>query len=272
VRSSIFALTTAAALATAAPARADPTPLDAVGADLVDAFTGTNLLFYGAAVVETGAMVASGGDHEARVWAQPHVGSRAWGDGAYVAGYGLPVVLAPALWLTGLAAGDRGAIGAGSAAIQALAITAATTALLKWSTGRPYPLHGGDPNAPDVLDHPSYARDFHPFNLSGDWAWPSGHTSAITSVVATWAAYDPDHVAIPLVGYPVAAAIGLGMIAGDRHWTSDVVAGALIGYGIGSSVGASFRRRARGEPADARAIRLVPLASGAWGVAAIGAW
>jgi membrane-associated phospholipid phosphatase len=62
------------------------------------------------------------------------------------------------------------------------------------------------------------------------------------------------------------------MIAGDRHWTSDVVAGALFGYGIGSSVGASFRRRARGERDDARAIRVVPLAAGAWGIAVAGAW
>ena len=275
MRALVFSASLAIALGVATPARAadpTPTPIDAVGADLADAFTGTNLLFYAAAFAETGVMAWGGGDHAARVWVQRNVGSRAWGDGAYVAGYGLPVIVAPTIWIVGLVTKDRDTVGAGSAVIQALAITAATTALLKWTTGRPYPLHGGDPNAPDVLDHPSYARDLHPFNTSGDWAWPSGHTSAFTSVVAAWAAYDPDHVAIPLVGYPIAAAIGLGMIAGDRHWTSDVIAGGLFGYAIGSSVGASYRRRARGEREDARAIRVVPMAAGTWGVAVVGAW
>src|SRR5439155_16897031 len=159
---------TALVSAVARPARAaDPTPIDAVGPDLADAFTGTNLLFYGAAIVETGVLAYSGGDHEVRVWVQRHVGSTACGDGAYVAGYALPVLVAPAIWLSGLAARDAGRTGltgAGSAAVQALVITAATTALLKWTTARPYPLHRGDPRAPDVPDHPSYTRDFRPIN------------------------------------------------------------------------------------------------------------
>jgi membrane-associated phospholipid phosphatase len=251
--------------ALAAPA----TPLDDVAADAADAFTGTNLLLYGAAVAETAGMAYGGGDHAVRVFAQRHLAAPAWGDAAYVAGYALPAFVAPGVWIGGLAARDDDAIGAGSAAVQALAMTLATTALLKWTTGRSYPLHGGDPRAPDVLDHPEYARAFAPFNLHGDWAWPSGHTSAITSVVAALSAWDPDHVAIPLVGYPVAAAIGLGMIDGDRHWTSDVVAGALIGYAIGHSVGASFRRRARGEREAAGGVRVVPMGTG---VAIAGAW
>jgi membrane-associated phospholipid phosphatase len=266
-------VTTIVALVAVAPdARAAPTPIDAVGADVAEAFTGTNLIFYGAAVAETGAMAFGGGDHAVRVFVRTNLVAPAWCDVANVAGYVLPVVVAPAIWGLGLAAKDDAAIGAGSAAVQALALTAATTVLLKWSTGRSYPLHGGDPHAPDVLDHPGYARDFRPFNVDGDWAWPSGHTAATTSVVAALSAWDPDHIAIPLVGYPIATAIGLGMVDGDRHWASDVLAGGLIGYAIGSSVGASFRRRARGEREGARAIRLVPLGAGTVGLAVAGAW
>ncbi len=266
-----------ALLSAATPARAsDPTPIDALGSDLADAFTGTNLIFYGAAVAETGAMAFGGGDHAVRLAVQRNLAAPAWGDTAYVAGYALPALVAPGLWGYGLASRDRGALGAGSAALQALAATLATTALLKWTTGRAYPLNGGDPHAADVLDHPEYARAFRPFRLDGGWAWPSGHTSAAMSVVAALSSFDPDHVAIPLVGYPIVAAIGLGMIDGDRHWTSDVIAGALIGYAIGSSMGTSFRRRARAADEEERhavTVHFVPLiANGALGGSIAGMW
>lgn len=252
---------------------ADPTPIDAVGADLVEAFTGTNLLLYGAAVAETGAMAFGGGDQAVRVYVQQHFASAAWGDVSNVVGYVLPAVVAPGVWIAGLATRDRGALGGGSAAIQALAMTLATTAILKWTTGRPYPLNGGSPTAPDVLDHPEYAREFRPFRLDGEWAWPSGHTAATTSVVAALSAWDPDAIAIPLVGYPIAAAIGLGMVSGDRHWASDVVAGGLIGYAIGSSVGASYRKRARSEKEGPRGtLYVVPWGRGAVGATLVGAW
>jgi membrane-associated phospholipid phosphatase len=255
-----------------------------LGEDLAEAFSGTRLLFYAAALAETGPMAFGGGDHAVRVFTQQHLAAPAWGDSANVAGYVLPAVVAPALWLTGLVTGDRYGLRTGSAALQALAVTLATTALLKWTTGRPFPLNGGDPHAPDVLDHPEYAHEFRPFRLDGGWAWPSGHTAASTSVVAALAAVDPDHPVIPAVGYPIAAAIGVGMIVGDRHWTSDVIAGALFGYAIGTSVGGSFRRRALRGPGQERSagdrdrgvlktVTLAPLPHpGAVGMVVSGAW
>lgn len=250
-----------------------PSPLDDVASDVADAFGGWDLVLYGAAVGETAAMAFAGGDHGARVFVRGNLASPAWGNTAYVAGYLLPVVVAPGIWVVGLAARDRATLGAGSAAVQALALAAVATVVLKWSTGRPYPLHGGDPHASDVLQHPAYAREFSPFNLNGDWAWPSGHTSATISIVAALTEWDPSSIAIPLIGYPVSAAIGLGMIVGDHHWTSDVVAGGLIGYAVGSSVGRSFRRRAKGEAHDAgptHEIRLMPMGSGMVGATLAG--
>ena len=45
------------------------------------------------------------------------------------------------------------------------------------------------------------------------------------------------------MGYPAALAIGLGMIEGDYHWLSDVVAAALMGHAIGWVIGKRFRER-----------------------------
>jgi membrane-associated phospholipid phosphatase len=191
----------------------------------------------------------------------------------------LPAVVAPAAYLTGLVTGDRDMTGAGSAALQALGVALLTTGVLKIAVGRPYPLNGGDPNAPDRLEHPEYARQFHPFGSF--WplpSWPSGHTSATTAIAAALTAYYPDDIWIPLVGYSVAIAIGFGLVDGDRHWTSDVVSGALVGHAIGYSIGGSFRRRARGETrgetSDRRnRLELAPLLGrGLVGAALVRAW
>src|SRR5258708_4554914 len=131
---------------TAAPSPPLLTPIDALGADLASAFGGTNLLFYAGAVGGSAALALSGGDYSIRIAVQQHIASSAYGNAASLAGYIVPVVVAPAVWLTGLALGDRASTGAGSAAVQALVVTALATAVLKIGVGRAYPSGGRDPN------------------------------------------------------------------------------------------------------------------------------
>ena len=249
-----------------------PTPLDDLAPNLADAFSGSNLFYFAGALAATDAMAFGGGDQAIRVGTQRSLSVPAYSVGAYYAGYTLPTIVAPAIYIWGLLARDRARAGAGSAAIQAVVITAGATQLFKWATGRPYPLNGGDPHAPDRLNHPEYAGEFRPFG-GGD-AWPSGHTSVSISVAAALTAYYPDTPAVPLIGYPLALAIGIGMVDGDRHWASDVVAGALIGHAVGYSIGANFRRRARcgGRAPDQARVWIVPLSGGAYGLAAGGEW
>jgi len=77
----------------------------------------------------------------------------------------------------------------------------------------------------------------------------SGKTTA-----ASQHAYYPEHPWIPWLGYPIAAAIDLGMIEGDYHWTPEVIAGAIIGTTIGYITGKNFRaeyeRRQNGVSED----------------------
>jgi membrane-associated phospholipid phosphatase len=253
------------------PAVVMPTPFDRLGPNLVDAFTGWNLVYYGGAVAASGTMAFSGADHEIRVFTQRHLQAKALADTALYAGYILPIVVAPGIYVIGLAANDRVVTGAASAALQALAVTSATTVLLKWGIGRPFPTNGGDPNDPERLTHSEYARQLHPFNFKGDYAWPSGHVSSTISIAAALTGYYPDHLWIPLVGYPLALLIGAALVDGDRHWTSDLVAGALIGHAIGYSIGRNFRRMVReGKTADGSvlgSLTLRPLAGATYGLA-----
>jgi membrane-associated phospholipid phosphatase len=259
-----------------APPDPPPSPVDGLGDDLVRAFTGPSLLFYAGAVVATGTMAYGGADQAIRVGVQRTLDWPAYGDASVLTGYILPVTLAPAVYLVGLAAHDRVLAGAGSAALQALAVTAVATGVLKLAVGRAYPLDGGDPRSPTRLDHPEYATTFHPFqrlDLPTLPSWPSGHVSGCISVAASLTAYYPDQLWIPLVGYPIGLLIGFGLVEGDHHWASDVVAGALIGHAIGYSIGHSFRVRIAGSGGAAgTAISVVPLAGELYGLGLVGSW
>jgi membrane-associated phospholipid phosphatase len=79
---------------------------------------------------------------------------------------------------------------------------------------------------PDKTDDPFHFK-------AGDWAgsFPSGHTTAAFSAAATIGAYYPDwRVQVPV--YTAATAVGFSRLYANRHWTSDVVSGALLGYGV----------------------------------------
>jgi membrane-associated phospholipid phosphatase len=237
-----------------------PTPVDALGSDLAGAFGGINLLFYAGAVGGSAAMAFSGADESLRQATQEHFASSTYGTGASLFGYILPLTVAPGTWLAGVVLGDRDAAGAGSAAVQALAVASATTFVLKVSVGRVYP--------------PGDAHAFAPFQI-WSWpfaAWPSGHaTSAFSVVAALTGYYGSDELWIPFVGYPAAVAIGLGLLAGDEHWTSDLLAGAVIGQCIGWSIGRAFRARVRGEATPG--LSLAPMMSPSLrGFAITGTW
>lgn len=237
------------------------TPVNALGSDLAAAFGGTNLLFYAGALGGSAALGFSGADASLRDATLEHFASGAYGTGASLAGYIVPLTVAPGTWLAGLVFHDRDAAAAGSAALQALAVASATTFVLKIGVGRAYPA-GGD------------ARAFAPFQV-WSWpfaAWPSGHMASSFSVVAALTAYyGSSELWIPFVGYPVAAAIGAGLLSGDEHWTSDLLAGAVLGQCIGWSIGRAFRAREHGEAAPA--LSLAPVTGPSLrGLAVTGTW
>jgi membrane-associated phospholipid phosphatase len=256
----VIAATSRAPIASATPEESMPTPLDALAPNVADAFSGPNLGYFALAIVATGVLAFSGADHAAHSAFAHHLDNEMWSTTANVAGYVIPIAVAPTIWVVGLARKNRKLVGAGSAAVQAVLVTAATTAVLKFVSGRPYPAHDGD------VGDPSRAREFSPFQ-HGLGAWPSGHTGTTISIAAALTAYLPEERWVPLVGYPLALGIGFGMIDRDSHWVSDVVAGALIGHAIGYTIGRNFRRRE-----DARRIEVVPLAGSVTGVALSGRW
>jgi membrane-associated phospholipid phosphatase len=63
---------------------------------------------------------------------------------------------------------------------------------------------------------------------------PSGHTSNAFAVATVWSRQYGASAAVP--GYLLASLVGVSRMASQKHHLSDVVAGATLGYLVGSSV------------------------------------
>jgi len=167
------------------------------------------------------------------VW--QHV-TNAGGSGAqrladFVRPIGTPTVVAPPL-IAGFVGGlvfHRPDIEHASVRMAASIVFASTaTELLKQVVGRsrPYQVLNGDPDEVRFL--------------SGNTSFPSGHT---TLAFAAAAAIDRETSArwVPWVVYPVAGLVGWSRIHDQMHWTSDVAAGAAVGY-FATNAAESFLR------------------------------
>lgn len=86
---------------------------------------------------------------------------------------------------------------------------------------------------------PDYVHDgiiaLTPFSLGGyaHYSFPSGHATTMAAV-AVLAAFVPSIVTMPVV--IGAAAVAVSRIIIDAHFPSDVVGGALIGFGVGQAI------------------------------------
>jgi membrane-associated phospholipid phosphatase len=127
--------------------------------------------------------------------------------------YVLPVIGAGLLvgQLTGQRSVTRVALRAGGA----VAIAGGITTAAKYTIGRSRPRGDGD------------ADLFRP--LSGWNSFPSGHT-AVAFALATVIADETRDSWSDAALYGAATLTGLARLNDDRHWTSDVFVGALVGH------------------------------------------
>jgi membrane-associated phospholipid phosphatase len=141
--------------------------------------------------------------------------------------------LGPAL-IAGYAFGRIASLPGASSASTRIGVSVlgagAVSSVIKIATGRTRPDHS-----------PGDSDDFSPFG-GGD-AFPSGHT---TVAFAFASALDQETRSrwVPWVAYPAAAAVGWARIAQNRHWLSDVVAGAAIGTWTGREFDLRLQKRA----------------------------
>lgn len=117
--------------------------------------------------------------------------------------------------------------------LQSVVYSGVTMYALKYTFGRFRPEEGFG------------ARQFDMF--SSNTSFPSGHTSTAFALVTPWALYYDSPASYALMALPVGTAIA--RIAKDRHWPTDVLAGAAIGFMTAKFLTERHQQASAGEPA-----------------------
>ncbi len=120
--------------------------------------------------------------------------------------------------------GDAAVRDAALVSLEAQLLTAASTVGFQRILGR------SRPRAERGADH------FHP---GSDGSFPSAHASQAFAVATVLADRFGWRVGVP--AYGLAAAVGFSRLALDKHWTSDVVAGAFLGVLVGKALSVRHR-------------------------------
>lgn len=205
-----------------------------------DSFSGTSLLFHGAAFGSTYALIETGVD--ARVYDTfRHSENWAAWPGAVI-GSGAAAHLAAAyLYIHGYRFKDSESFGGAFVIAQSTLITFTYVVLLKFTTGR------ANPNNRIGVQSQLQAEDFQfGFMENGmtAYGWPSGHVSHTVAVTSALTHYYPDRTWLKWLSLGLSTYMIYTVSAhdyGQMHWFSDGVAGAFIGYAIGSTVGKNWR-------------------------------
>jgi membrane-associated phospholipid phosphatase len=76
-------------------------------------------------------------------------------------------------------------------------------------------------------------------------SFPSGHTTVAFAAATVFASEYRDKPIIPVIAYSAATLIGISRITENKHWTTDVLAGAAVGFLSGKQVVNNYHRYAK---------------------------
>ena len=132
----------------------------------------------------------------------------------------------------------------GLLASQSYITSAAIQTVIKYISGRqrPYVYH------PDQVEvEPKFHGPFHsPFRDANgkrlSSSFPSGHTTGAFAAATVFAMEYSDRPLVRIIAYGSASLIGLSRITENKHWVSDVLAGAALGLLSGRQVVNNYHR------------------------------
>lgn len=130
-------------------------------------------------------------------------------------------------------------------ATQSYLIGSAVEGVMKFLSGRTRPSFY-DPN---TVARPTFRGPFSTrVNFTGSKgtsSFPSGHTTVAFAAATVYALEYKNTPWVPVLAYSAASLIGMSRITENKHWTTDVLAGAALGYLSGKLVVNNYHRYAR---------------------------
>ena len=132
-------------------------------------------------------------------------------------------------------------------ATQSYITGAAVESVIKFISGRQRPATYTIPNR-EI--EPSFKGPFASptYDVNGkklNSSFPSGHTTVAFAAATVFAMEYKNTKIVPILSYGAASLIGLSRITENRHWLTDVIAGAALGYFTGKHVVDNYHRFAR---------------------------
>ncbi|GHT93039.1 hypothetical protein FACS1894140_5850 [Spirochaetia bacterium] len=210
-----------------------------IGRNALHSFTYNYGLNFIGAGLGTWAFIEGGVDWKWNRLAYDNIWLVNSGRPALEGGIIVPAVTPIAFYVTGRYLKNERLQITGLALVQTHLLTLGIQSIFKMSTGR------AKPGLVTRFDHTRSCRtddfsdEFDWFNMDFVAGWPSGHTANAFAAAATIAEIYKDNLPLKIAVYSYAAFIGFG-VSVTVHWASDVLAGALIGFAIGKTVGHNF--------------------------------
>jgi membrane-associated phospholipid phosphatase len=127
-------------------------------------------------------------------------------------------------------------------ATQAYITSTFWSTLFKTLSGR---LRPHDTDAGSNMNNSTFHGPFYSLPYGGNSAFPSGHTTLAFAAARVYAMEYKNIPAIPIISYGIASLISLSRIVENRHWATDVFAGAVLGYACGTQVVNNYHRYAK---------------------------
>lgn len=129
------------------------------------------------------------------------------------------IALTGGIFLIGTVSGSSSLQRAGLHSLEALLVAEFASQMLKIAVGRNRPSVN---SSSDHFDPLAFDADRHSF--------PSGHTSKVFAIATTLSHELKEEAPwIPFVAYPLATWTGVTRVLDQKHWLTDVVAGAALG-------------------------------------------
>jgi membrane-associated phospholipid phosphatase len=132
-------------------------------------------------------------------------------------------------------------------ATQAYITGGAIESALKFLTGRqrPYFTDSTKVQAEPTFHGPLYKTPRDPNGGRTNSSFPSGHTTVAFAAATVFAMEYRNKPLVPILAYSAATLIGLSRITENKHWATDVLSGAAIGYLMGRLVVNNYHRYAK---------------------------
>lgn len=234
------------------------TPISGLGKNIFDSFIGPTTLFHLGGIAATVVMVYEDWDYRIYRSMKKWERARPYFTPSLYTGTGIWLMISAPLFFYGYFSHDVETLGAAYAILQSTMISIVYATIVKAFTGRPVP----DEKWYRDMRHMSRVFRYGFLRGSVFYGWPGGHVMITTATMASLMSYYPDKWWIKIVGALAVAYTIIGVTVHKGHWMSDNIAGMLMGYAIGSTVGSSFRKlvnRRLGIPA--REVEYTPVFS-----------